>query len=155
MPYGDLAAQAVQRFATFDDLERQKCTIEEREEYEPHLREGTIVYAGVDYEKILRQAEKEADIILWDGGNNDTPFYKSDLEIVVVDPHRAGHELSYYPGEVNLHLPAEQVGQRRPSTAVGHVEHVDASHHFEQLTRDVGNVSCATRCHVDLAKIGL
>ena len=102
MPYGDLAAQAVQRFATFEDLERQKCTIEEREEYEPHLREGTIVYAGVDYEKILRQAEKEADIILWDGGNNDTPFYRSDLEIVVADPHRAGHELNYYPGEVNL-----------------------------------------------------
>jgi predicted GTPase len=102
MPYGDLAKQAVQRFATFEDLERHKCTIEEREEYEPHLREGTIVYAGVDYEKILRQAEKEADIILWDGGNNDTPFYKSDLEIVVADPHRPGHELSYYPGEVNL-----------------------------------------------------
>jgi len=102
MPYGDLVAQAVQRFATFEDLERQQCTIEEREEYEPHLREGTIVYAGVDYERILRQAEKEADIILWDGGNNDTPFYRSDLEIVVADPHRAGHELSYYPGEVNL-----------------------------------------------------
>jgi predicted GTPase len=102
MPYGDLAAQAVQRFATMEDLDLQQCTIEEREEYEPHIKEGTIVYAGVDYEKILRQAEQEADIILWDGGNNDTPFYKSDLEIVVVDPHRAGHELSYYPGEVNL-----------------------------------------------------
>ena len=102
MPYGDLAAQAVQRFATFDDLARNQCTLEEREEYEPHLQEGTIVYAGVDYEKILRQAEKEADVILWDGGNNDTPFYASDLEIVVADPHRAGHELAYYPGEVNL-----------------------------------------------------
>ena len=102
MPYGDLAAQAVQRFATFEDLAQQKCTIEEREEYEPHLRAGTVVYAGVDYERILRQAEREADIILWDGGNNDTPFYKSDLEIVVADPHRPGHELSYYPGEVNL-----------------------------------------------------
>jgi predicted GTPase len=102
MPYGDLAAQAVQRFATMEDLDRQLCTIEEREEYEPHLREGTVVYAGVDYERILRQAEHEADIILWDGGNNDTPFFASDLEIVVVDPHRAGHELSYYPGEVNL-----------------------------------------------------
>jgi len=102
MPYGDLAAQAVQRFATLEDLDLQKCTIEEREEYEPHICQGTVVYAGVDYEKILRQAEKEADVILWDGGNNDTPFYKSDLEIVVVDPHRPGHELSYYPGEVNL-----------------------------------------------------
>ena len=102
MPYGDLAAQAVQRFATMEDLDLQQCTIEEREEYEPHIRQGTVVYAGVDYERILRQAEQEADIILWDGGNNDTPFYKSDLEIVVADPHRPGHELSYFPGEVNL-----------------------------------------------------
>jgi len=102
MPYGDLAAQTVQRFATIEDLDRHKCTIEEREEYEPHLRQGTVVYAGVDYEKILRQAEKEADVILWDGGNNDTPFYASDLEIVVVDPHRPGHEIGYFPGEVNL-----------------------------------------------------
>ena len=102
MPYGDLAAQAVQRFAGLDDLDKHLCTIEEREEYEPHLREGTVVYAGVDYGRILRQAEKEADIVLWDGGNNDTPFYASDLEIVVVDPHRPGHELAYYPGEVNL-----------------------------------------------------
>jgi predicted GTPase len=102
MPYGDLAAQAVQRFATMEDLDRQQCTIEEREEYEPHIRQGTVVYAGVDYERILRQAEQEADIILWDGGNNDTPFYRSDLEIVVADPHRPGHEISYFPGEVNL-----------------------------------------------------
>ncbi|HXJ89492.1 MAG TPA: cyclic 2,3-diphosphoglycerate synthase [Candidatus Binatia bacterium] len=102
MPYGDLVAQAVQRFATMDDLELQKCTIEEREEYEPHVGKGTVVYAGVDYKAILERAQKEADIILWDGGNNDTPFYVSDLEIVVVDPHRAGHELSYFPGEVNL-----------------------------------------------------
>lgn len=102
MPYGDLATQAVQRLATMEDLESQKCTIEEREEYEPHIRQGTVVYAGVDYEKILRRAEQEGDVILWDGGNNDTPFYKSDLEIVVVDPHRPGHELAYYPGEVNL-----------------------------------------------------
>jgi predicted GTPase len=102
MPYGDLAVQAVQRFATLQDLDLQQCTIEEREEYEPHICEGTVVYAGVDYEKILREAEHEADVILWDGGNNDTPFYKSDLEIVVVDPHRPGHELAYYPGEVNL-----------------------------------------------------
>lgn len=102
MPYGDLAAQAVQRFATIADLDRHQCTIEEREEYEPHICEGTVVYAGVDYEEILRRAEEEADVILWDGGNNDTSFYKSDLEIVVVDPHRPGHELAYYPGEVNF-----------------------------------------------------
>jgi predicted GTPase len=102
MPYGNLAEQAVQRFATLKDLDLQQCTIEEREEYEPHIQLGTVVYAGVDYEKILRQAEKEADVILWDGGNNDTPFYASDLEIVVVDPHRPGHELAYFPGEVNL-----------------------------------------------------
>ncbi len=102
MPYGDLAAQAVQRFATMQDLDLQQCTIEEREEYEPHISQGTVVYAGVDYERILRQAEREADVIVWDGGNNDTPFYDSDLEIVVVDPHRPGHELSYFPGEVNL-----------------------------------------------------
>ena len=102
MPYGNLAEQAVQRFATLKDLDFHQCTIEECEEYEPHIKVGTIVYAGVDYEKILRQAEKEADVILWDGGNNDTPFYSSDLEIVVVDPHRPGHELAYFPGEVNL-----------------------------------------------------
>ncbi|HET7751880.1 MAG TPA: cyclic 2,3-diphosphoglycerate synthase [Terriglobales bacterium] len=102
MPYGDLAEQAVQRFARLEDLERHKCTIEEREEYEPHIVNGTVVYAGVDYEAILRQAEQEGDLILWDGGNNDTPFYSSDLEIVVADPHRPGHELGYYPGEVNL-----------------------------------------------------
>ena len=102
MPYGDLAVQAVQRFANMEDLDLQQCTIEEREEYEPHIRKGTVVYAGVDYEKILRQAEKEADVILWDGGNNDTSFYTSDLEIVVADPHRPGHEMAYFPGEVNL-----------------------------------------------------
>jgi len=102
MPYGDLVKQKVQRFATVEDLHKHKCTIEEMEEYEPHVVRGNVIYAGVDYEAILRQAEKEADVIVWDGGNNDFPFYKSDLEIVVVDPHRPGHELSYYPGEVNL-----------------------------------------------------
>jgi predicted GTPase len=101
MPYGDLAKQSVQRYADYSDLEKYKCTIEEREEYEPHLDNGVIVYAGVDYERILRQAEKEVDIVLWDGGNNDFPFYISDLQIVVADPHRPGHELSYYPGETN------------------------------------------------------
>jgi len=102
MPYGDLASQAVQRFATFDDLDRHECTIEEREEYEPHLRNGVIVYAGVDYAAILAEAEKEADVIIWDGGNNDTPFYKPDLWITVTDPHRAGHELEYFPGTANF-----------------------------------------------------
>lgn len=102
MPYGDLVAQRAERFATLVDLERFECTIEEREEYEPHIMEGTTVYAGVDYGDILRQAEQEGDIILWDGGNNDTSFYKPDLDIVVLDPHRPGHELAYYPGEVNF-----------------------------------------------------
>jgi len=102
MPYGDLAEQRAERFASLADLDHYKCTIEEREEYEPHIVEGTPVYAGVDYHEILRQAEQEGDIILWDGGNNDTPFYRPDLSIVVLDPHRAGHELGYYPGEVNF-----------------------------------------------------
>jgi len=102
MPYGDLTKQRVQRFSSYEDLETHECTIEEREEYEPHLAEGTVVYAGVDYEAILREAEKEADVVLWDGGNNDLPFYRADVEIVVTDPHRAGHELEYHPGEANL-----------------------------------------------------
>ena len=102
MPYGDLSKQVCQRFAKYEDMVKHNCTIEEMEEYEPHIQKGIIVYAGVDYETIIREAEKEADIILWDGGNNDTTFYKSDLEIVVVDPHRAGHEIKYYPGEVNF-----------------------------------------------------
>jgi predicted GTPase len=99
MPYGDLVKQTVQRFADYSDLDKHECTIEEREEYEPHLNNGVIVYAGIDYEKILRQAEQEVDIVLWDGGNNDLPFYKSDFQIVVADPHRPGHETSYHPGE--------------------------------------------------------
>ncbi len=104
MPYGDLVKQAVQRFADYSDLDKHECTIEEREEYEPHLDNGVIVYAGVDYEKILRQAEQEVDIVLWDGGNNDFPFYVSDLQIVVADPHRPGHEMSYHPGETNVRM---------------------------------------------------
>ena len=102
MPYGNLVRQAVQRFATLDDLDQAACTIEEREEYELHLRQGQVVFAGVDYERILHRAESEADVILWDGGNNDVGFFKPDLEIVLVDPHRAGHERQYFPGEVNL-----------------------------------------------------
>jgi len=102
MPYGDLMRQEVQRFASYEDLAEQDCTIEEREEYEPHIARGNVVYAGVDYGKILEEASKEADVILWDGGNNDTPFYVPDLLLVVVDPHRPGHELRYHPGETNV-----------------------------------------------------
>jgi predicted GTPase len=104
MPYGDLRKQVWERFASYEDLDKYECTIEEREEYEPHIDNGIIVYAGVDYEEILRKAEKEADIIVWDGGNNDLSFYKPDLHIVVTDPHRAGHELAYHPGEANLRM---------------------------------------------------
>jgi len=104
MPYGDLSKQICQRFASLEDLDRHNCTIEEREEYEPHLDSGVVVFAGVDYQKILGEAEKEAEVIVWDGGNNDLPFLKPDLHIVVADPHRAGHELAYYPGEANVRL---------------------------------------------------
>lgn len=104
MPYGDLRRQVCQRFQSLEDLDRYDCTIEEREEYEAHIESGAVVYAGVDYEKILREAEKEADVIIWDGGNNDLPFYHSDLHIVLVDPHRPGHEVLYHPGEANLRL---------------------------------------------------
>jgi len=104
MPYGDLKEQIWQRYETYADLDRYNCTIEEREEYEPHIDRGNILYAGVDYQEILKRAEEEADIILWDGGNNDLPFYKPDLHIIVTDPHRAGHEMTYYPGEANLRM---------------------------------------------------
>ena len=104
MPYGDLRKQVCQRFASMEDLDKYECTIEEREDYEPHIANGFVVYAGVDYERILREAEKEADIIVWDGGNNDLPFYAPDLHIVVADPHRPGHELTYHPGETNLRM---------------------------------------------------
>jgi predicted GTPase len=104
MPYGDLAIQSCQRFAEYSDLDKHKCTIEEREEYEPHIDNGFVIYSGVDYEQIIRSAEKEADVILWDGGNNDLPFYKSDLHIVVADPLRTGHELLYHPGEANFRM---------------------------------------------------
>jgi len=104
MPYGDLEKQAVQRYATYEDLVKHECTIEEREEYEPHIDKGIVVYAGVDYERILRQAEQEADVIIWDGGNNDTPFYVPDLHVVVADPFRAEHARLYYPGETNIRM---------------------------------------------------
>ncbi len=104
MPYGDLIKQKVQRFGTYDDLKKHNCTIEEIEEYEPHIARGGVIYSGVDYEAILREAEKEADIILWDGGNNDTSFYKADLTFTVADPHRPGHEMTYYPGNTSLRM---------------------------------------------------
>src|SRR5216117_3220266 len=104
MPYGDLAAQAVQRFERYEDLDAADATIEEREEYEPHIAEGNLVFAGIDYERILRAAGREADVVLWDGGNNDTPFIQPDVHIVVLDPHRPGHELRYHPGETNLRM---------------------------------------------------
>ena len=116
MPYGDLRKQAWQRFASYEDLEKHECTIEEREEYEPHLAMGNLVFAGVDYERILAEAEKEADVILWDGGNNDVSFYEPDLLIVVADPHRPGHELRYYPGETNARM-AEVVVINKVGTA--------------------------------------
>lgn len=117
MPYGNLVEQKVQRYATYEDLDKYKCTIEEREEYEPHIDRKSVIYAGVDYEAILRQAEQEdPDIILWDGGNNDFPFYKSDLMVVVVDPHRPGHEVSYYPGMTNL-LMADVIVINKEETA--------------------------------------
>ncbi len=120
MPYGDLVRQRVQRFAEIDDLKKHLCTLEEMEEYEPHIVRGNVIYAGVDYEAILREAEKDAhgcDVVLWDGGNNDFPFYKPDLNITVVDPHRAGHELRYYPGEVTLRLADVVVINKMDSSA--------------------------------------
>ena len=124
MPYGNLVAQAVQRFASYDDLDQHQCTIEEREEYEPHIDRGVVVYAGVDYEAILRQAEHEADIVVWDGGNNDISFYKSDLHLVVADPHRPGHELSYHPGETNLRMADVVVINKIDTADLDHIARV-------------------------------
>lgn len=124
MPYGNLEKQIVQRFASVADCDRAACTIEEREEYEQHIRRGIVVYAGVDYEQILRSAEQEADVILWDGGNNDWPFFRSDLEIVVLDPHRAGHELQYHPGETNLRRAQVLIINKLDSAPPAGVQHV-------------------------------
>ncbi len=147
MPYGDLAKQACQRFETYEDLDKHDCTIEEREEYEPHIDNGFIVYAGVDYEMILREAEKEADVILWDGGNNDTPFYKPDLFITLVDPHRAGHELTYYPGETNF-LMADLLIVNKVQTAdpVKVVEVIDNCRKYNPSARVI---KCASKIMVD------
>ncbi|MBW2095302.1 MAG: GTPase [Deltaproteobacteria bacterium] len=124
MPYGDLLDQVVQRFSTYDDFEKHKCTIEEREEYEPLVDMDIVVYAGVDYGKILSEAEKEADIIVWDGGNNDTPFYRPDIHIVLFDPHRAGHELLYYPGETNMLMADIAVINKVDTASLAQVEQV-------------------------------
>lgn len=127
MPYGKLDEQVVQRFASLQDLDRHRCTIEEREEYEPHIENGIVVYAGIDYEAILHQVEEEADTILWDGGNNDIPFYRPDVHIVVVDPHRPGHETTYYPGETNLRMAHIAIINKVDSADPVEVEHVRAS----------------------------
>jgi predicted GTPase len=127
MPYGDLVAQRVQRFASIADMEKHDCTIEEMEEYEPHIMLGAVVYAGVDYEAILREAEKEADVVLWDGGNNDTPFFKPDIHICIADPHRPGHELSYYPGKENFSMAEVIVINKIDSAKAENVQSVIAN----------------------------
>jgi predicted GTPase len=127
MPYGDLSEQAVQRFASLADCDRHRCTIEEREEYEQHIHEGVVVFAGVDYARVLAEAEKEADVILWDGGNNDWPFFRSDLEIVLLDPHRAGHELAYHPGETNFRRAQVLIVNKIDSAPVTGVQQVLAN----------------------------
>ncbi|MGE5174733.1 MAG: cyclic 2,3-diphosphoglycerate synthase [Hyphomicrobiales bacterium] len=147
MPYGELSRQGVQRFATYADLDRHKCTIEEREEYEPHLDRGTIVYAGVDYAEILAAAEKEADVVVWDGGNNDFAFYKPDLQIVVADPHRPGHERSYHPGETNVRLADVVVINKIGTTDYANVEAVRAS--VQQLNPKALIVDAASPISVD------
>jgi predicted GTPase len=147
MPYGKLSEEVCERFATYEDMKRYECTIEEREEYEPHIDIGNVVYAGVDYETILRKAEKEADVILWDGGNNDLPFYKPDLQIVVVDPHRPGHELLYYPGEANLRM-ADVVVINKVDTASP--ENVEVVRKNVKLARPEAKiVEAASEIHVD------
>lgn len=127
MPYGDLVQQRCQRFEKYEDLDRHNCTIEEREEYEPHLEMNSIVYAGIDYEEILSQAQEEADVVIWDGGNNDTPFFRPDLHIVVTDPLRPGHELGYYPGETNLRLADVVIINKQSTAAFEDIEEVRAN----------------------------
>jgi len=151
MPYGDLASQAVQRFATYEDLERHGCTIEEREEYEPHLDRGIVVYAGVDYGAILSQAEAEADAVLWDGGNNDLSFYLPDVQITLVDPHRPGHERRYHPGEANLRM-ADVVLINKVDTAPPEgVDEVRAS--IRDLNPDARVIEAASPLYVDRSEL--
>ena len=147
MPYGDLSKQISQRFADYADLDRHETTIEEREEYEPHIDNGFVVYAGIDYEQILRRAEEEAEVVLWDGGNNDTPFYKPDLSVVLVDPHRPGDEISYYPGESNLVL-ADVILVNKVQTAdPENVERVIANCRSVNPTAEI--LKCRSRITVD------
>ncbi len=147
MPYGELETEIVQRFATYEDMDKEKCTIEEREEYEPHIDEGNVVYAGVDYEKILRAAEKEADVVLWDGGNNDLPFYQPDFNIVVADPHRPGNELSYYPGETNVRMADVVVINKVDSAPPENVKLVREN--VKRLNPTATIVEAASAIHVD------
>jgi predicted GTPase len=147
MPYGELETEAVQRFASYEDMDKEKCTIEEREEYEPHIDAGNVVYAGIDYQKILLAAEKEADVVLWDGGNNDLPFYKPDFNIVVADPHRAGNELSYYPGETNVRMADVVVINKVDSAPPEGVRQVREN--VKQLNPDATIVEVASTISVD------
>jgi len=147
MPYGDLAKQAVQRFADYADLDKHECTIEEREEYEPHIDNSVIVYAGVDYEAILRQAESEVDIILWDGGNNDLPFYSPDLHIVVADPHRPGHETAYHPGEANARIADVFVINKVDTAAAENV--IAVRENLRQLNPNATVIEAASPLFVD------
>lgn len=147
MPYGDLETEAVQRFATYKDMDKEQCTIEEREEYEPHIDQGNIVYAGVDYERILQAAQKEADMILWDGGNNDLPFYKPDLHIVVADPFRAGNELSYYPGETNVRMADVVVINKVDSAPSDGVKRVREN--IQKSNPSAAIIEAASAIHVD------
>jgi len=147
MPYGELEKQVCERFASYEDLDRYECTIEEREEYEPHIDVGNIVYAGVDYEKILREAEKEADVILWDGGNNDLPFYVPDLQIVVADPLRPGDELAYYPGEVNVRMADIVVINKVDSAPRANLKLVREN--IKRITPTAKIVEAASEIHVD------
>jgi predicted GTPase len=154
MPYGDLAAQKVQRFATIEDLTKHKCTIEEMEEYEPHVTRGNVIYAGVDYEAILRAAENDpngCDVILWDGGNNDFPFYKPDLMITVADPHRPGHELSYYPGEVTLRISDVVIINKIDSADFDNIQKVRAN--IEMAAPQAIVVDAASTISVDKPEI--
>ncbi len=147
MPYGNLADQISERFATYEDLDKYHCTIEEREEYEPHIDLGAIIYAGVDYEKILREAEKEADIIIWDGGNNDLPFYKSDLKIVVADPLRPGHEKTYHPGETNFRMADVIVINKEDTAKFEDIEEIRKT--AREINPDATIIDAASPVYVD------
>ncbi len=151
MPYGDLAKQAVQRFASYGDMEEAECTIEEREEYEPYVEMGAVIYAGVDYHAILERAEAEADIIVWDGGNNDLPFYRPDVHLVVVDPHRAGHELSYHPGETNLRM-ADIVVINKVDTA-NHQDVVAVTRNARRVNPEAAIIRAASPISVENAAL--